>query len=108
MNDADDLARTAQEILAEHNKYRDALLAIFGALAGLRGEISEAADVDTNWEAVDDAIDVVRAALNPRGARECPQCQGRAFGAYLSDASGLDDWCPTCKGDGRAIARGET
>jgi len=32
----------------------------------------------------------------------CPHCNGRKFGAYLSDASGLDDWCPECDGEGLA------
>lgn len=39
-----------------------------------------------------------------RDTRTCQKCRGRGFGAYLSDASGLDDHCPACSGTGRIEA----
>ena len=31
---------------------------------------------------------------------KCPLCEGRGMGAYLTDDSGLDDFCPKCGGTG--------
>lgn len=34
---------------------------------------------------------------------ECDRCRGRGMGAYLTDYSGLDDFCPKCNGHGRVL-----